>query len=622
MPSKTVTTFEALKAAVEDNSTTEITLAADIVFRSGGIRIPKTKGNITVDANGHTVTDYNSVAYTDTMYFRNTAGAGITFTVKNAVWNGKNYYGVICAYDSANNADVTAVLDNVKYTGPQCMYNRTGTTVFSDCEISIERNSSVGGAQELCEGNRVIVRGNVTVNSQTSATSVIWYPYAGSSFSVEEGAAFSVNAPFTYMWYTDTAAKPTITFGKNSVSRFSLKNGLFYAAGNDAHIASSFILETGAEVYFTAAQNNGVPVLKTISLLTVKENATLQITCAANGSSPLIYFAKTAQLVFDKPASVVLYNRGANVFSFGAGTDSNPNALNFTAEMINVWTKATEPYSSAGTFDDLPAYAFAKSGYSAPVTVAVTATASATKSNVNNITDGDKGYPMTADTFPIFKAKVISMGALPLSADKVSDVSLSVTGKTVPYADLRLDGPDGRHTAAAASDGSFILPLSAPYPVDTVLQLSANARFLIKNIVLTTVGSVSITHLPDIAYYGFASPYGRKIVKRLSGDWYVEITDTRKQGGDWYLYVAAPAPLGTDGAQIDGAVTYYGESSAETVTAAPILIKHGADSSPAVTRVSWKDSEGLLLTVEPDALYKAGVYTADLTWEVTETPKQ
>ena len=49
MAQKTVTTFAELKSAIEDSTPTEILLAKDIVFSSGGIQITKTKGNISID---------------------------------------------------------------------------------------------------------------------------------------------------------------------------------------------------------------------------------------------------------------------------------------------------------------------------------------------------------------------------------------------------------------------------------------------------------------------------------------------------------------------------------------------------------------------------------------------
>ena len=149
MALKTVTNFNELKSAIQDTATTEIILANDIFFLSGGIQIRNTKGNITLDGNGFKITDYNSTSYADTINFPNVSGNAITFTVKNTVWNGRNYYGVIGAYDSQNSNNVTIILDTVTYTGPQLIFNRYGITRIKDCTVNIEQNRSPTASQEL-----------------------------------------------------------------------------------------------------------------------------------------------------------------------------------------------------------------------------------------------------------------------------------------------------------------------------------------------------------------------------------------------------------------------------------------------------------------------------------------
>ena len=146
-PIKSVTTFAELKAAVEDADTTEVTLGADIVFQSG-IKIHTTKKTFTLDGQGYTVTDMNSSAASSALYVP--TGFGFAqITVKNAVWSGRNYYGVVCVYDDTANAGVSILLDNVKYNGPQAIYNRYGTTTVNDCDFTIEKNGASSSAQEF-----------------------------------------------------------------------------------------------------------------------------------------------------------------------------------------------------------------------------------------------------------------------------------------------------------------------------------------------------------------------------------------------------------------------------------------------------------------------------------------
>lgn len=181
MAQKIVKTFADFKSAAEDASTTEILLANDIAMGAGGVNLPVNKGDITIDGGGYKITDYNSLGAGDTIHVADAGNAALTVTLKNAVWSGRNYYGVLCAYDSSNNKNVTLTLDKVTYTGPECLFNRYGAVRFKDCAISIEQNGSASAPQELCEANRVFFAGKVTVRSQTSANAVIWYAFSGAA---------------------------------------------------------------------------------------------------------------------------------------------------------------------------------------------------------------------------------------------------------------------------------------------------------------------------------------------------------------------------------------------------------------------------------------------------------
>lgn len=62
----TVSTFAQLKAAIEDQTTTEIVVTADIKILSGGAKVNVTKPSLVMDFGGFKVTDYNSLTFTDT----------------------------------------------------------------------------------------------------------------------------------------------------------------------------------------------------------------------------------------------------------------------------------------------------------------------------------------------------------------------------------------------------------------------------------------------------------------------------------------------------------------------------------------------------------------------------
>ncbi len=618
MAQKTVSNFIELKNAIQDTTTTEILVTNNITFASGGISIPKTKGNITLDGNGYTITDYNSTGFTDTIYFGNIVGPDISFTVKNVIWNGKNYYGVVSAYDSANSNNVSIVLDTVTYTGPQLIFNRYGITRLKNCTVSIEQNGAPVASQELCEGNRIFIEGKVSVSSQTTANAVIWFPYAGSSFTVEANASFILNAPNTYMFYTDVAAKPPLIFKENSVTEITVRNGLFYASGADAHIASAFTLSNGASFKATSLISSGVPIFKCAGTFSAQTGSSFQLISPSAGSSPLMYFPSAASISFLSPKYVVLYNNGGKIFSFQSGSTASPNILNFTAEQINIWNTAKTPYTSAGGFTDTPTKAFYKAAYASEINATVQALPASIVSVANDLSAGDGGYPMNASTFNILTAKVISMGKLTLTPNNVTDISDSITGTANVSANIRAFFNGNTVTGMSASDGSFSLPLSARLPIDTLITVSSNKNFLTKNVTVTVTGSVSVTRLTELDFYTFAVPYHRSIVKRIDPNWYIEVTDTRKSGGDWYLYASLSVPLQSSANSLDGSLTFYENGKGQTLSTVPLLIKQGKWAAPpVVTRISWTEIEGLLLTVMPEKVYPGGKYTGKIKWEVT-----
>ena len=611
MAEKTVTTFAELKTAVEDADTTVITLGADVVF-SGGIRVPTAKKTLVIDGGGHTITDNNSSSYTDAIYVA--AGAGSTsVTIKNAVWNGRNYYGVVCVYDDSANANVVVTLSGVTYTGPQAIYNRYGTTIVENSAFSVEKNGANASAQEFAEANRLIFAGKVDVTVATASNAAVCFPFAGAAFTVRPEAEVAINAPNTYVFYTDGAAEPTFRFGQNSVTRFNSKNGLFYAAGTGAHIASSVAVENGATLSATATANNSVPLLKCAGDFVAGQGASVFLNMPTRGTSPLIYFSTAAKVSFDAPKNVVLYSNGGKVFSFAGGSVASPNTLNLTAKQIDYWATAKTPFSGAGGFDDPPLLTYEKADGSA-AQITQTATSSATITTTSNLAEGDTGYPI-GSSFDLTKAAVLSLGELTVALDPVNDLSDSVSGTTAPNAAIEYTDSAQSLSGTAGADGKFSIPLTKKPTAGDTATVKANANFLTASVTATVSGSVSVTNLPDMPFNAFAVPRGSASVRRLDPDWHLELTDTRPSGGKWKLYLTLSTPLSSGETTIDGAVTFTDTDTAE-VTSSPMLVAAGTSAAAGVIRVGWEESKGVLLAFGATDLYEKGKYSSRLSWHV------
>lgn len=606
-----VSTFLELKNALEDSSSTEILVENDITFSSGGVKVNTAKGNITIDFGGYTITDNNTLSLTEGIYIPANSPE-IIITAKNGRWNGRNYYGIIGVADG--NSLVTIVLEGIIFKGPQLAYNKSGITKIIDCDIVIDKNSSTTTAQELCEGNRIIIEGQVIVNSNSTTNSVIWFTNSGSSLIVEEGSTFEVNALYTYFFYTDTS--PILLFKKNSTTFINTKNGLFYGAGSSSHIATSFTLEENGVFSATQNESNSAPLFKCLNDFSLAENSTFSLYSVSQGSSPLIYFGKRGTININSPKSVVLYNNGGNVLSFQTGSASSPNTINITTEMLRLWDKATSPITNAGGFDDLPTSNYHKAVFTGEFTANFELSSSQVLSANSNLEEFDKGYPIST-SIPLLSSQVIAMGKIPLLLDGVADNSREITGETIPYANVRATFDSSVLNSTAGSDGQFSIPLDSTIEVGREVLIETNKDFLTKGFSLVSEGSLSITKLPQLDFWAFSSKPQSSIIYRVKTDWEIEVTDTRTYGEDWFLYAYIEDPLMSDRNVLPGALRFQ-NSTFLPLSDTPMLIYSGKwVENQKITKISWEKAKGFLLNVDTNQTYAIGKYSTQLHWLIT-----
>ncbi len=602
-----VATFAELKTAIEDASVSEILVTADIEFLSGGLKIDPTKSFLIIDFGGHKVTDYNSLSFTDGLYIPSTKNS-ISVTVKNAVWSGRNYYGVVGVYDGNSNTAIH--IENITYTGPQFIYNKSGMSYVYNCDVTISKNGSSTNAQEFCEGNRLTFSGNVKIESYAQSDAVIWFTNTGASFTVEENATLSIRAELTYLLYTDVS--PVMKFMKNSSTTIVTKNGLFYASGSSTHIASSFLVEESASFVATQIDSNSVPMFKCSSVLILSKNSTFHLYSETISSTPLLYFGQTADIRINSPKSVILYNRGGDIFKFQTGSESSPNALRIVTTMLRLWNVAKSPLSSAGTFDNPPTSEIYKADYAEEIALDIFMTTSKITSISNNLVLGDKGYPLLATSINLITSKVLSMGDLALDVNAINDVTTAIMGNAESEANMKISYGDENLTAVADENGAFDVPLESALDVGTTVTVSTNKNFLTKTLNFAVDGSVTITKIDDLNFYAFTSPSSTSIIYRQS-DFGLEITDSRATKGEWYLYAYILSPLKNGDEMLEDSLIFKDGEDSKILTDTPLLVYTGNGDEI----VSWQALEGFLLSLEPQKEYVAGNYTTSLLWQVS-----
>ncbi len=611
-----VANFAELKIAVEDSTTTDITATGDITF-SGGIKVNIAKPSLVIDFNGHNVVDNNTLSFTDTIYIASTTNT-VSVTVKNAVWSGRNYYGVVGVYDGNINSTIT--YENINYTGPQCIYNKNGRTVVSNSTFTLSRNGSSANPQEFGEVNRIEIKGNVVVKDEGTANAVLWFTNTGSSLIVDKDANFTVEAPSTYMMYTDS--QPDLIFREGSNTKITTLNGLFYSTGTSSHIANSFLLEEGASFSATQTSSNATPLFKCVSAFTANANSTFNLFSPAKNTTALMYFAKAANITITQPQNVVLYNNGGPIFNFQTGSASSPNVLSISAEMMRLWDSAKTPLANAGGIDDEPTTSIYKESYASDISIKTNISNSALLTLESNLASGDSGYPLSTSNFKLLTSNVISMGKMSLAVNQISDLDDSVTGTTNSLANLQVGFMSQTFSGTAEDGGSFSVAISPRVAADTKVSIITNKNFLTKQIEVTSVGSVSVTNAETLKFYAFVSPTDQGTVKRINPNWEVEVTDTRTSGGDWYLYAHIDQPLHLQDENLENALIFKTDSAQVQIDTNPVLVYTGSfGSPPQVTKISWLEDEGFLLNIESGKKYSAGQYSTDLIWEVTETKK-
>lgn len=151
----------------------------------------------------------NSTAASSALYV-STGFKTAVITVKNVVWSGRNYYGMVCVYDDAANAGVSIVFENVRYNGPQAIYNRYGSTTVKNCDITIEKNGSSASAQEFSfasDGTVAITAKQVNYWNK----SVTPYTAAGGFDDIPTTAIYKANGETVTITQTLTQSAVTAT---------------------------------------------------------------------------------------------------------------------------------------------------------------------------------------------------------------------------------------------------------------------------------------------------------------------------------------------------------------------------------------------------------------------------
>jgi len=109
-------------------------------------------------------------------------------------------------------------------------------------------------------------------------------------------------------------------------------------------------------------------------------------------------------------------------------------------------------------------------------------------------------------------------------------------------------------------------------------------------------------------------------VKR-SGDWRVQVLDTREAGAKWTVQVTSTPFQTARGRRLAGTLSYYDANGPTVINEVPVTVGQGtAADTDVVTDVAadWNEDQGLLLEINSGAA--EGTYEGTMTWTLNDVP--
>ncbi len=617
------TAAELNDALSTQNSISTIYLGADISLISG-ITILSSKTKITIDGQYpldvtgtiHTLTGMDSSSPNDTIGLR--GNSSLSLTIQNLNLVGKNKYGLFYVFENVSMENVLLNFINVTFSGTKLSFHPNGITRYTNCNISIMNG------QEIGEVSQVEIGGTTTI-TQNSAAGYGVFSFRGSAPSLKILPLANVQIHTNNFLVRTTAALP-VSIQSHANLEVDAQFGVSY---NASHLLASVMVDTGANVRIIQRADSGHSTLYCNGEFFVNTGASLYMQANYANSDPLIEFTSLANSVLNisNPKSVVFYNSGHAALAFDFALNLLKTNVIIKGTQINYWTAALG-ILDAGKLNDIPSCSWHKRNGS-PVEITAAASSILTTVSLSNLTLDDTLLEITL--FQVQKARVLSVGNLPLVVDAIYDDKSPLTGSTVAkaniYASYTANNVTQNLYSTADANGHFKIDIPSSIPAGTKISFCANIPFLRTELdVVSIVGGVlQFTLVPKNLDFGSHEiPSKTVLLGRLQSGWALSIEDTRIHSGTWRLYVSVNKPLTTATNQSlpNSLVFVDGTGNRQVLGNTPFLIFTGSGNGgkPKNTSVSWAKDNGIMLYVNPTSVTTNKTYSTTITWTLTDAP--
>lgn len=606
-------TNDELKQVIsEDNNYDYIYLGNDIVATEGFI-INSNKSKLTIDGtyNDKKYTYTNNLSLEENVIKASTTNKKIVLKNMNIVCS--NGYGVIYVVSHPNYSNVLVEYNNVNFSGIELSQNYYGTTKIVDSIIEIKDVNNVP-AQRACNSNRILIDGNTTI-SNTSTTNTIFFfnDVIPSLVKIMPNSRVNISTPKEFMNGTN---RLDLTIGHGAEFLLTTGNGFSITT---THGARNVLVEEMADFTFIENSHQRVPMWSVFGDFIVKEGASVSILntyMTTPTDNYNIYFKGTNQkFILDNPRNVNIYTKNANIVY-----TNNPVNFIFKFTRINMWIYALD-YTSACTLDDTPAFYWYKENSLAQISGVFNKDTTTVESH--NFTDEQLNLLSDINNFSFQNKKILTMGLLKINVHPITSTSDSISGHTIPLANVKIEYEDKSIKALADENGLFEAKVDTVIPNNTVVKIKSclNGCFTERKVTTPFNGELTLFKVTQNIAFSMIPTSINPIILPKQKENIVTVIDSRLNSTNWKLYINYINPMMEVSGKvlIDSLIFKKFNNEEIDLKTNKKLIFESSDSggNVNVSSVTFSIDKGLFLKPSKDLL-EGEDYSTKIIWSVEE----
>ena len=606
-------TNDELKQVIsEDNNYDYIYLGNDIIATEGFI-INSNKSKLTIDGtyNGKKYTYTNNLSLEENVIKASTTNKKIVLKNMNIVCS--NGYGVIYVVSHPNYSNVLVEYNNVNFSGIELSQNYYGTTKIVDSIIEIKNVNNVP-AQRACNSNRILIDGNTTI-SNTSTTNTIFFfnDVIPSLVKIMPNSRVNISTPKEFMNGTN---RLDLTIGHGAEFLLTTGNGFSITT---THGARNVLVEEMADFTFIENSHQRVPMWSVFGDFIVKEGASVSILntyMTTPTDNYNIYFKGTNQkFILDNPRNVNIYTKNANIVY-----TNNPVNFIFKFTRINMWIYALD-YTSACTLDDTPAFYWYKENSLAQISGVFNKDTTTVESH--NFTNEQLNLLSDINNFSFQNKKILTMGLLKINVHPITSTSDSISGHTIPLANVKIEYEDKSIKASADENGLFEAKVDTVIPNNTVVKITSclNGCFTERKVTTPFNGELTLFKVTQNIAFSMIPTSINPIILPKQKENIVTVIDSRLNSTNWKLYINYINPMMEVSGKvlIDSLIFKKFNNEEIDLKTNKKLIFESSDSggNVNVSNVTFSIDKGLFLKPSKDLL-EGEDYSTKIIWSVEE----